>query len=193
MFDLFQFTEKTTRLRRNLLVIALLCFCVGVFNVSVGSIPLGGYAIKLPTQAFEFALVSMLIYHFIAFSLAAYDEYKHWELAVVDKMQLFGDGGPLQKTGLLGLIDQKIKYINNKTTLIYDESTLNELKLVIDDFENKFKKYRLFTIIRILSVELVIPLIAFLIALVCGVMQFSIFGWINLLPTLRDACCALAR
>ena len=89
MFDLFQFTEKTIRLRRNPLIFALLCFCVGSFNVSVESIPLGGYAIKLPPKAFEFALLSMLIYHFINFYWAAIDEYKHWQLAVVDKMQLF--------------------------------------------------------------------------------------------------------
>lgn len=211
MFDLFQFTEKTTRLRRNLLVFALLCFCVGFFNVSVESIPLGGYAIRLPPKAFEFALASMLGYHFITFYWAALDEYKHWQLAVVDKMQSTFDEG-LQKSSFLCLIHQKIEFIEESdgnidavkklsdtiSKIIEDreisdenlsilsdkipgiisfyndrEETIEELKIVIDDFVNKFKKYRTFTIIRVCFVELAIPLIATLIAWVWGVMQFQ--------------------
>ena len=220
MFDLFQFTEKTTRLRRNLLVFALLCFCVGFFNVSVESIPLGGYAIKLPPKAFEFALASMLIYHFITFYWAALDEYKHWRLTVVDKTQILLNGGPPEKSGFLRLIHQKIsrveesdenidavkeaidsiykiiddKAINdenlsilsNKTYIIegfYNNSKkimeiIEEIKLVIDSFENKFEKYRKFTIIRVCFVELLVPLIATLIALVWGVMEFQ-YLWVS--------------
>ena len=176
MFDLFQFTEKTTRLRRNLLVLALLCFCVGFFNVSVGSIPLGGYAIKLPPQAFEFALVSMLIYHFFTFFLAAYDEYKHWRLTVADKSLILADAKPPEKRSFLFLINNEIrnikKYNDNKEII----EKIEELELVIDDFVDKFKEYRTFTIIRVFFVELAIPFIATLIAFVWGVLQFSIFG-----------------
>ena len=227
MFDLFQFTEKTTRLRRNLLIFALLCFCVGFFNVSVESIPLGGYAIKLPPKAFEFALASMLGYHFITFYWAAIDEYKHWELAVADKMQLFADGGPPQKSGFLRLIDQKIERIGgsdgflnfsiknivafkksvdsinkiiedkeisdkglsilsdhiSEITTCYNNSVgimegIEEIKLIGDDFVNKFKKYRTFTMIRLFFVEFLIPFIASLIALVWGVMEFQ-YLWVD--------------
>lgn len=221
MFDLFQFTEKTTRLRRNLLVFALLCFCVGFFNVSVESIPLGGYAIKLPPQAFEFALLSMLIYHFITFYWAAYDEYKHWELTVADKVQVTLDlNNQIRKHGFLHIINQQISYIkksdetinkfnklvfyiNNimgnkeisdeKLSILSDnyskiEECYNDIKEImeqierikinVDDFENKFKKYRIFTIIRICFVEILIPFIATLVAFVWGVMQFSILAWI---------------
>lgn len=219
MFDLFQFTEKTTRLRRNLLVFALLCFCVGFFNVSVESIPLGGNAIRLPPKAFEFALASMLIYHFITFYWAALDEYKHWRLAVTDKIQILADGGPPKKSSFLLLIYQNIsniesydrytdtlkkdmsylnkmiknKEINNNMPILSDhlsriEDCSNDIKkimekienieLIIEDFVKKFKKYRTFTIIRVCFIELAIPFIATLIALVWGVMQFQ-YLWVD--------------
>ena len=173
MFDLFQFTEKTTRLRRNLLVFALLCFCVGFFNVSVESIPLGGYAIRLPPKAFEFALASMLIYHFITFYWAALDEYKHWRLTVADKSLILADAKPPEKRSFLFLINNEIrnikKYNDNKEII----EKIEGIELVIDGFVNKFKKYRKFTIIRVCFVELVIPIIATLIAFFWGVMQFQ--------------------
>ena len=178
MFDLFQFTEKTTRLRRNLLVLALLCFCVGVFNVGVVSIPLVGYAVKFDQKAFEFALVSMLFYHFITFYLAAIDEYKHWRLTVADKSLMLGDGKPHEKRSFLFLINNEIKnikkYNDNKEIM----EKIEKINIVIDDFVNKFKGYRKITIIRVYIFEIVTPFIAFIIALVWGVMQFSIFGWV---------------
>lgn len=174
MFDLFQFTEKTTRLRRNLLVFALLCFCVGFFNVSVESIPLGGYVIRLPPKAFEFALASMLIYHFITFYWAALDEYKHWRLTVADKSQMLLDGKPPKKQSFLFLIHNHIRNLEercNDNKKIMEK--IEEINVTIDDFVDKFKKYRTFTIIRVCFVELAIPLIATLIASIWGVMEFQ--------------------
>jgi len=87
MFDLFTFTDKTLRLRRNLLIFSLLCFCVGHFNISISQVPIGGLKINLPQKAVEFSLLSMLIYHFITFYWASFDEFKHWRLKVADKQQ----------------------------------------------------------------------------------------------------------
>lgn len=55
---------------------------------------------------------------------------------------------------------------------------IEEIKLIGDDFVNKFKKYRTFTIIRLCFFEFLIPFIASLIALVWGVMQFQ-YLWVD--------------
>lgn len=85
----------------------------------------------------------MLGYHFIAFYWAAIDEYKHWRLAIADKMQMFFDGGPPQKSGFLRLIDQKIERIEGSDdflnvsikNIVAFKKSVDSINKIIEDKE----------------------------------------------------------
>jgi hypothetical protein len=80
------------------LIIAIVGFNIKIEKAQTSGVELQGLTINVVL----FVLVTVLIYHAIAFAIHAFEEYRNWELALVAKQATYWGGG----VGLIELADQ---------------------------------------------------------------------------------------
>lgn len=82
-----EFSELTNRLRRNLMGAAFLIVVIAGFDIRVGKVLTSGLELQnLTTEVVLKVLLGFLIYHFVAFSIHAYEEFRLWELKPAAKL-----------------------------------------------------------------------------------------------------------
>lgn len=98
-----QFSEVTNRLHRNLVAIAAIIIVMVLFHLRITKAVSLGFEIEnLTNGALIIILVGVLIYHAVAFSVRAFEEYRLWELKFTAKQASYYGGG----IGVIELADQ---------------------------------------------------------------------------------------
>ena len=98
-----QFSDATNKLRRNLLLVAALIIALAGFDIKLTKASTSGIEFEnITTNVVLAVLLALLIYHLVAFAIHAFEEYRHWELALVKKQTTYFGGG----IGFIELADQ---------------------------------------------------------------------------------------
>ena len=75
----FEFTDKTMRQRRNLLVIATLIIAIKFFDITITNVSISGVDLKgLTTNVVIIVLAGTLFYLATAYANGFYEEYNYW-------------------------------------------------------------------------------------------------------------------
>jgi hypothetical protein len=84
----FEFTDKTMRQRRNLLVIATLIIAIKFFDITITNVSISGVDLKgLTTNVVIIVLAGTLFYLATAYANGFYEEYNYWIFQKFDDLE----------------------------------------------------------------------------------------------------------
>ena len=160
-------SEKTIRIRRNLLAFSMLALIIGISGIKINSASFFGLEIEnFSISNLRFVLTVIVVYFLVEFFLNAWDEVLKWRLKLTSS--------PFGRLDNISSADEDRK---NRTIYAYlfeekneikniDKNEIENLKSKVDSFIGCFRRYEKLQMFRFWIVDTFLPVFFALISII---------------------------